>query len=1057
MFDPYRDWLGIYDERRPPTLYQLLCVSPLESDPRAIEAAAARQLAKLQNYLTGANTADAWRLLDEVALAKNTLLDSEKRSAYDAVFGYAQKPSALIPPPMPVLAPPPSTPLYSWGQPPPPASPPPPPPMPAIYQQLTAQMGVPQTPALYPPMPAPTPPVASSNQPANAFAMGSRLDEPSRDGLPTPGPIQLPQPSDQRSKLPLFLIGGLVAIGVVGGGIFLATQAGNNPTSQPEKEKNQVEVVDNTERKQPPVVVKKEPPKETPKKTEVAVLPKKKEPPKVIPKNDPPPPKEIAEEFKQAVTLRGHATTAAAVAVAPDGKQLFSAGNDLAIFSWTPDSDKPLRRHTLKDAPPVGLALMGGGKLAAIPAGATLYILDLQNNTIKRELDNVNTIVSVAAAADGQHLLSATNDGQLRWWDIDQQAPDKTLPGDPAVQTVAVSPDGQYALSGNGKGGGQISLWNLSTGGVLKKWKAHTGDVTALAFSVDGKKALSAGSDNLLKTWDIPTSNPGLTLKGHEDVPLAVAFTADGAMMLSAGVDHTIRSWDAITGEPLRWMHKGEAKVVSLAIDPKNRFVIAGQNDGGVQLQLLPAVRPDIPPRATWVKPPQQPLPTPSKRDIDEAVKSLRDKYKADFALTMPEDLSALYDKLLLRAKVGPESPDMRFALFQEARDVAGKLGRMDEAFKTIEARTTWFDTDDLEDKAAALKAAAQATVTKNVAEAAVGVVEEAEKLGRPDIVDELLRQRELFPQMADAPELSARMQAAEKRWTSSAAEREKSRTLAAELQKDPDSQAANLDYGKYLAFTLGDWTDGLPKLLKGNDAVLQDLAKKELANPNDPKLQMDLGKGWFDYATNADDLHKPGVLIRSKSWYEKALEKLPAADKLAVAVRVGEITKKLMGGSVSFARPGEPVPRRGFNALRTAMALESQWVVVGSEGFTPEGLVLKADGSLGSRFKLLDGARVEFTLIGDGRSIELTLNGQSITFQPAAEAAVTLTAERRGPEVRFVSTPAMGGASEEKIFKIAPNQLEPGPLVLNAKGPTSDKELRLKKIIVNGQIRPTN
>ena len=43
MFDAYRKWLGIPKHQRPPTLYQLLAVSPEEDDPEVIEEAVIRQ------------------------------------------------------------------------------------------------------------------------------------------------------------------------------------------------------------------------------------------------------------------------------------------------------------------------------------------------------------------------------------------------------------------------------------------------------------------------------------------------------------------------------------------------------------------------------------------------------------------------------------------------------------------------------------------------------------------------------------------------------------------------------------------------------------------------------------------------------------------------------------------------------------------------------------------------------------------------------------------------------------------------------------------------------
>ncbi|HET6882415.1 MAG TPA: hypothetical protein VFI31_19775 [Pirellulales bacterium] len=42
-FDPYRVWLGIPPEARPPTHYELLGISPHEQERAVIEAAVLRQ------------------------------------------------------------------------------------------------------------------------------------------------------------------------------------------------------------------------------------------------------------------------------------------------------------------------------------------------------------------------------------------------------------------------------------------------------------------------------------------------------------------------------------------------------------------------------------------------------------------------------------------------------------------------------------------------------------------------------------------------------------------------------------------------------------------------------------------------------------------------------------------------------------------------------------------------------------------------------------------------------------------------------------------------------
>src|SRR5262245_58020417 len=83
MFDPYHKWLGIAKEQRPTTHYQLLAISPDESDPEVIEEAAVRQSAHVRTYQIGQYAAECTRLLNEIAQAKLVLLNPAKRQVYD--------------------------------------------------------------------------------------------------------------------------------------------------------------------------------------------------------------------------------------------------------------------------------------------------------------------------------------------------------------------------------------------------------------------------------------------------------------------------------------------------------------------------------------------------------------------------------------------------------------------------------------------------------------------------------------------------------------------------------------------------------------------------------------------------------------------------------------------------------------------------------------------------------------------------------------------------------------------------------------------------------------
>ena len=82
-FDPYHKWLGIPPAEQPPNHYRLLDVPLLESDPDVIETAAQRQTVFLRTLQLGPQADLAERLLNEVARARVTLLNTAQKAAYD--------------------------------------------------------------------------------------------------------------------------------------------------------------------------------------------------------------------------------------------------------------------------------------------------------------------------------------------------------------------------------------------------------------------------------------------------------------------------------------------------------------------------------------------------------------------------------------------------------------------------------------------------------------------------------------------------------------------------------------------------------------------------------------------------------------------------------------------------------------------------------------------------------------------------------------------------------------------------------------------------------------
>jgi len=83
-FDPYHRWLGIPPKDQPPNHYRLLGLELFENDPAVIESAADRQMVHVRSFQSGKYSLLSQRILNEIAAAKVTLLNPEKKAAYDS-------------------------------------------------------------------------------------------------------------------------------------------------------------------------------------------------------------------------------------------------------------------------------------------------------------------------------------------------------------------------------------------------------------------------------------------------------------------------------------------------------------------------------------------------------------------------------------------------------------------------------------------------------------------------------------------------------------------------------------------------------------------------------------------------------------------------------------------------------------------------------------------------------------------------------------------------------------------------------------------------------------
>ncbi len=403
--------------------------------------------------------------------------------------------------------------------------------------------------------------------------------------------------TSESSPLPWIALGLIVVGGAAAGGVWFMTQ-----NQKPEPSPKEVAAKTGGNDYVPPDTTPKAKPKRDPRPkknvgdpaiddpmakiddpmTKIDMPPKKKE----VDSDPVPPPKKL--EFNEPATFKGHQGMVASIAAGQNGQAFLTTSDDRKVILCSLADGSPRIVHTMRSEG-IGAALCENDRLAVLCDGGMIVVYDLNEKETKREFENPRGgIRCLAATPDGRIVLAGATDGCARWWSIADNKLVQTLDIDEKghVIAAAISPDGGRAAFGLSDG--QVALWDLAKAKAIKKWKGHNGRVNVVTFAPDGKLLASFGDDGQGHVWGGNNAAPGAKLIGHKGPVLGAGWCADGQRIVSGGIDQKILLWNAATGKLDDWSAETKDKVMSLAVDPRDRFVLAGQSGGVVQLFPLP-------------------------------------------------------------------------------------------------------------------------------------------------------------------------------------------------------------------------------------------------------------------------------------------------------------------------------------------------------------------------------------------------------------------------------------------------------------------------------------
>ncbi|SCZ91477.1 BZ3500_MvSof-1268-A1-R1_Chr1-2g01435 [Microbotryum saponariae] len=256
--------------------------------------------------------------------------------------------------------------------------------------------------------------------------------------------------------------------------------------------------------------------------------------------------------------------------ISPDKRYLAAAGNgtvklyDIATSAAGVGGANvpPLITLTGHSANVTSLAWHAEGKwLVSGSEDGTVKIWDVRTATPQRNYAHNAPVNDLALHSNQGELISCDQNGAIKIWDLgaDCCSHDLLPEEDVPMRSVSIASDGSALVGGNHKG--IVYVWTIQPGLAFTslqpktKFQAHSRYLIKVLVSPDTKNLATCSADTTIKIWspkDDGNYSLDKVLQGHQRWVWDMAYSADSAYLVSASSDHTARLWELASGTTVR-------------------------------------------------------------------------------------------------------------------------------------------------------------------------------------------------------------------------------------------------------------------------------------------------------------------------------------------------------------------------------------------------------------------------------------------------------------------------------------------------------------------------
>jgi WD40 repeat protein len=198
----------------------------------------------------------------------------------------------------------------------------------------------------------------------------------------------------------------------------------------------------------------------------------------------------------------------------------------------------------LSDLQVVAVAFSPDSKILAF-SGGDPKIRIIQTGTwreLKPLVGHAGAVWDIDISPDGKSLVSGSDDGYARVWDLATGDQIALLHAAVAVSAVKFMPNGKQVLVADF--GGALTLWDIDKEQKIRDIGSLPGEIRGISLSKDATRVAAGGEGPTAVVWDFDTGKVIASIQTSARLVSNVALSPDGKSLTTSGWESGAEFWD---------------------------------------------------------------------------------------------------------------------------------------------------------------------------------------------------------------------------------------------------------------------------------------------------------------------------------------------------------------------------------------------------------------------------------------------------------------------------------------------------------------------------------